>query len=137
MGMSFTVWNRPLWWSISSMTASSGSITGAAPLKLATLLGIVIMFLLWMKDGGHLNAAPAGLALRCRPWCHRTKAATAEVIHSLQDLLLAIHDEGTVSHNRLINGFTTDQQDHGVVIGFHAALAACPIQHNQLPFTCH
>ena len=42
-----------------------------------------------------------------------------------------------MSHNRLINGFTTDQQDHGVVIGFHAELAACPIQHHQLPFTCH
>lgn len=95
------------------------------------------MFLLWMRDGGHLNAAPAGLALRCRPWCHRTKAATAEVIHSLQNLLLAIHDEGAVSHNGLINGFTTDQQDNGVIIGFHAELAACPIQHDQLPFTSH
>ena len=29
MGMSPTVWNRPLWWSMSSMAASSGSITGA------------------------------------------------------------------------------------------------------------
>ncbi|MCY1209783.1 hypothetical protein D9M72_214470 [compost metagenome] len=35
MGMSPTVWNRPLWWSISSMTASSGSMTGRWPLKLA------------------------------------------------------------------------------------------------------
>ena len=35
MGMSPTVWNRPLWWSMSSMAASSGSITGRWPLKLA------------------------------------------------------------------------------------------------------
>lgn len=34
-GMSCTVWNRPLWWSISSMATLSGSITGLAPLKLA------------------------------------------------------------------------------------------------------
>ncbi|MNN37931.1 hypothetical protein D3C81_1519000 [compost metagenome] len=34
-GMSCTVWNRPLWWSINSMATLSGSITGFAPLKLA------------------------------------------------------------------------------------------------------
>lgn len=28
IGMSLTVWNRPLWWSMSSMTASFGSMTG-------------------------------------------------------------------------------------------------------------
>src|SRR3989442_7463182 len=28
IGMSFTVWNRPLWWSISSIAASLGSMTG-------------------------------------------------------------------------------------------------------------
>ncbi|MCY1287613.1 hypothetical protein D9M69_393590 [compost metagenome] len=35
IGMSFTVWNRPLWWSISSMAALAGSIFGVWPLKLA------------------------------------------------------------------------------------------------------
>src|ERR1700731_3093285 len=35
IGMSFTVWKRPLWWSISSMTVSAGSMVGFWPLKLA------------------------------------------------------------------------------------------------------
>ncbi|MNF07699.1 hypothetical protein D3C80_2079350 [compost metagenome] len=34
-GMSCTVWNSPLWWSMSSMATFLGSMTGAAPLKLA------------------------------------------------------------------------------------------------------
>ncbi|MNT27946.1 hypothetical protein D3C72_1635990 [compost metagenome] len=39
--MSRTSWNKPLWWSISSMTASSGSIIGGKPWKLAGVLMVV------------------------------------------------------------------------------------------------
>ncbi len=38
IGMSLTVWNRPLWWSISNMAALAGSIFGVWPLKLAGAL---------------------------------------------------------------------------------------------------
>src|SRR5262245_5567380 len=40
-GMSLMVWKRPLWWSISSMTALLGSIMGFWPLKLAGALMVL------------------------------------------------------------------------------------------------
>ncbi|MNJ71521.1 hypothetical protein D3C81_1235430 [compost metagenome] len=41
IGISPTVWNRPLWWSISSMATLDGSMTGLWLLKLA---GVLITF---------------------------------------------------------------------------------------------
>src|SRR5207249_7557148 len=41
IGMSFTVWKRPLWWSISSMAASVGMITGFWLLKFAGVLMVI------------------------------------------------------------------------------------------------
>lgn len=46
-GMSLMVWNRPLWWSINSIAALSGSMTGRAPLKLAVVAGVPMVDLLW------------------------------------------------------------------------------------------
>ena len=46
MGMSCTVWNSPLWWSINSMTALSGSILGTCPLKFAICAKTLIEILL-------------------------------------------------------------------------------------------
>ncbi|MCY1285426.1 hypothetical protein D9M70_343610 [compost metagenome] len=44
IGMSFTVWNSPLWWSIRSNAASLGSILGIWPLKLEGALIVVSSF---------------------------------------------------------------------------------------------
>src|SRR5688572_2923228 len=48
IGMSPTVWNRPLWWSMRSMTALLGSMIGLAPLKFA---GVLMGVLLWVVRG--------------------------------------------------------------------------------------
>ncbi|MNC34360.1 hypothetical protein D3C75_827910 [compost metagenome] len=61
MGMSLTVWNRPLWWSMSSMAVSSGSITGRWPLKLAICEKLVMSVLLTGHPGRETRASCAGV----------------------------------------------------------------------------
>lgn len=55
IGMSPTVWNRPLWWSISSMAVSAGSMAGRLPLKLA---GVDISLSPCTVGGDAVAAAP-------------------------------------------------------------------------------
>ncbi|PAV93021.1 hypothetical protein WR25_20535 [Diploscapter pachys] len=50
MGMSLTVWNRPLWWSISSIATLSGSMRGTWPSKLAACEKLLIVLSSWCEN---------------------------------------------------------------------------------------
>ncbi|MNN15012.1 hypothetical protein D3C81_1281070 [compost metagenome] len=102
MGMSPTVWNRPLWWSISSMAVSAGSIAGRLPLKFAGWL--MVLLLVRRACCGTIPAAiGAAGGGSGRGWY---KAAVVEVAHGLLDFLLGIHHEWAVAHYGFVDRFS-------------------------------
>src|SRR5271166_3536237 len=92
IGISPMVWKSPLWWSISSIAASFGSMTGFWPSKLAGLAIVATVYLLRLQAiacGTHarcVRPAPSAPKAAFRRQRRSRRSALYEVEHCLPDL---------------------------------------------------